>query len=473
MNFKDAKSILGNKYFLPLIFIVLAFLTIYSTLIGNILYTVVNPLLFGTSVGKTAVFFLWITACLIPIKIVKIKSERKIESLVFSAFIISVLVLASATYLLADQFDKKYLAYSDAPNFGGEIHSAVRIYDNSNPIFYDSTQLHNSNLMKSAFCLLPLPKIQYDLCSPLSKLIPSEEPLLKVGLFLIFISFVLAFLFINIFQKDNFEKLKWSILLFPLVLATYDGGPLTSQFILFLSMSILFYFRDIFGTRLIALTPVALVLRNMLISTYLPTQFYVVLLFYSVPAMFIFFSKNHKQFIVGLLGALILTSLLEFVTLQPQTAETSISFYGKQIELPAPYRYVTNDGNVNVVQFKTDSLWDTYSDIFSSDRSYSFKSFYSKTERCTGTKVNVASIISDKPFNSSVINSSVIRIESSSVKNGILNIQYLCECTDCSLIPLIEARKALETDNIVQVKYILFYKKSVAEVVKDALPIPG
>ena len=75
------KELIKNQWFLSVVFLVLAILTIFSTLFGNIMYTIFNPLLFGTSVGKIGVLFLWLGICFLPFKLIskfieKIKFDR-------------------------------------------------------------------------------------------------------------------------------------------------------------------------------------------------------------------------------------------------------------------------------------------------------------------------------------------------------------------------------------------------------------
>lgn len=440
-----------NK-FLPAFFLFfLGFLTLSSVYFGNTLYFLVNPLLFGTSLGKTALFFFWLAIIFLPISLQYNSNKKNLNIKYFRvnyfacAFILFCVILAFLGYMDARELNDKYQApnadfFSNSGAF--EVHFTV--YEPSKPVKYSTTSLGHNHLLKSMLCIIPITTM--DFCSPVTRL--ALKPFILEKLLFFFIIFLAI---LTCYSSQSLSRLKWAIVSFCFLVATIDGGLLTPQWTLFLSLSLAMFIGNSSNLLLMRyiqysqylITPLSLLARNLILKgAHLPIGLDIKLLFFLLPVPFIFIKKKWIAFLLLLFMTTALVSVVNLLSM-PFSPESSISFYGSPEKLSIEHEVVSTDGNVTTIRFRTENNWQAYREIFDQDKGLSFKSFLLHQECCIGVKENIAYVLSNKTFNSSVI-----QVLDSQITNGVLQLHYLCACTDCNLIPAIEARKYLNTEYI-------------------------
>ncbi|VVB81285.1 Uncharacterised protein [uncultured archaeon] len=171
--------------------------------------------------------------------------------------------------------------------------------------------------------------------------------------------------------------------------------------------------------------------------------------FICFPAIFLV-KKRTWLFVILFLTVTLTASALGYAKIDALTTDTATTFKGNPTSFNFEYENITTDDGITTIRFHSNDSWQAYKQIYAQDKGMSFKSFLSKQERCRITE-NIAYILTNQ-----TINSTIIKILSQNIKEGVLQVQYQCACTDCNLIPSIETRKTLNSPYAVQINYILY-----------------
>ena len=496
---------------------------IYSIYISNILYTLVNPLIYGTTLGKSFLFFLWLGICFLPIKFLwddkKTKIYERIYLLLSTIFILIIILLSVYNVIISYELENKYINFIELPSLlekYSEVSIIFKAYtiEEQYPVMYESTNVYNSHALKAAFCFLP--KIaDYDICGPASSLFQKEF------MFLVFVGFIVCFIIsiIIIWTKNDFiEKTKYGIVLFGLLISTIDGGPLSGSWILFFSLFValqLEYFCKLKPIHLFMVPIGMLFLRNIIVWSYLGSPVPTKMLFWLLPIPFFFIkpffiktgrrgkskleenenwkeNKENKEnkknkdvnikFFGILIGILIFSSLLTIDRSLPVTKTVSFVAYTNEIDkLSVPYELVASDGNgrMNIVRFNNTNffgLLSLYTDVYKIQKQLSFSRFVGLLENCgKNPVVYTSTIITNKSFEPP--ENGTIKILSSQQIGPLFHVTYECNCSGCWQALMMDARKGLNEDKIVEAGYYVVYSgkehslNSIKRFVLDTLPI--
>jgi hypothetical protein len=442
-----------SKVYLYLILLLLFILSMFTQIIANFIYIVFYYLIYGTSFAKTFLFVGFLLICLLPFKL---KINKNAINWLRVIFLVLVLTVGILHYHEALGFNQK---------IGGNENSIAQVltYDGS-PLKYSATSLFHSHLFKSFFSFVPLNNFDTG-----KDFLPGNLSVFyKIGFILFFISALIGLSAI-LGEDDPIKRIKWFIISFGFLISSIDGGLVTPQFVLFLSLGIMLLLSEKFPKKYywyLGLVPLVMfIIRSFIfMGYYYPTPVEAKMLFYFMP--FIFLAK--KRFLPLLLLFIISISLFHFI-LTPQVApESSISFYGSADKFLVKNELVFKEGNVSTIRFYTNNSWDVFNEVYRTDKGRSYDSFISHMEMCYGIKLMETNILPEDSFNSSVI-----KIINTTKVGDYLNIQYVCACSDCSIIPAIIAKKSLNKNSM---KLVIFYNSTkdhsnIFGVIKEIMPI--
>jgi hypothetical protein len=442
-----------SKIYLYFILLLLFILGIFTQIIANFIYILFYYIIYGTSFAKTFLFVGFLLICLLPFKL---NINKKVVDWLRIIFLVFVLIIGILHYQEALRFNQ---------NIGGNDNSIgqILIYDGS-PLKYSATSLFHSHLFKSFFSFVPLDNFDTG-----KDFLPNNLSIFyKIGFVLFFISALIG-LFAILGENDTIKRIKWFIISFGFLISSIDGGLATPQFVLFLSLGIMLLLSERFPKKYYwyfgGIPLIFFIIRGFVfMGYYYPTPVEAKPLFYLSPSIFL----TKKRFLPLLLVFLSVLSLFHFV-LTPQVApESSISFYGNPDKLLVKNELIFQDGNVSTIRFYTNDSWNVFNEVYKTDKGMSYDSFISHMEMCYGIKVMETNIHPEDSFNSSII-----RITKIKKINNYLNMEYVCGCSDCGIIPAIAAKKYLNKNKM---ELVIFYNSTrdhsdLLGVIEEIIPI--